>query len=238
MVGCGLALAVVLLLAFIAVISGSHSSTNTSVMPTATSAVVQSTGTQIQTPTLVLTPVATLKPIPFPRTSPVPKADGPAILGGNISAFIAKYGHPDTGCATCRSGIYNFQRYQGTQLDYLSMMLVDAAAAHKGHVNAFIVQPPPHSDWDAMTATDLCVSFGPPDVDYDQPIQVIPSPNGSSIEKVYKSAWLASQLAASDFVDRYSNTTPSPGTFAIEYGYSGSPSKVDQCSLEAGLQRL
>jgi hypothetical protein len=179
----------------------------------------------------------TPKPTPVPKPSPTQGAVGHAILGGNIAAFIAKYGPPDTGCATCQSGVYNFKRFPGTQIDYLTDVLVDADAVHKGHVNSLLVQAPPQSTWDAQTATTLCESFGPTDVNYDHPLQVIPSPDGTSIEKVYKSAWLASQLIASDFVDRYGNTNPVPGTFDIVYGNGSSSATIDQCSLDTGIDQ-
>jgi hypothetical protein len=158
-------------------------------------------------------------------------------LGGPVSDFVGKYGQPDTGCPTCTSGIYNFQRYQGTQLDYISTMITDA----NGHVFAFIVSAPPNIDWDTATSTAICESFGPSDVNYDRPVQVLQSSDGSDVERVYKSAWLAGQLETSDFQDL--NTTGPytdlpPGTFDIDYIYPSGPSKVSDCSLEAGIQRV
>ncbi len=95
----------------------------------------------------VPTATPTMKPTPTPTTVPGNLAPtyGTPRLGGPITDFIGKYGKPDTGCATCASGIYNFQRYQGTGIDYISTMLTDA----NGHPYAFDVQAPPNSDWDA-----------------------------------------------------------------------------------------
>jgi hypothetical protein len=157
-------------------------------------------------------------------------------LGGPVTDFIGKYGQPDTSCSTCAKGVYNFQRIQGTQTDYISTMLTDA----NGHVNSFLVQAPLNSDWDASTARALCESFGPSDVNYDRPVQVLQSSDGAIVERVYKSAWLAGQLAVGDFQDNNTmsgNTNLPPGTFDISYA-SYSPSKVSDCSLDAGIDRV
>jgi len=158
------------------------------------------------------TPKPTAQPTQHPaqRTRLVATHGTPRI-GGPVSDFIGKYGQPDTSCATCAKGVYNFQRIQGTQTDYISTMLTDA----NGHVNSFLVQSP-NTDWDATTATVICESFGPSDVNYDHPLKVLQSSDGSLVEKVYKSAWLAGQLAKSDFQDANTtsgNTDLPPGTF-------------------------
>lgn len=193
------------------------------------------------TPTLAPTAHATTVPTAT-ATRPAPTAThasgltathGTPRLGGPVSDFVGKYGQPDTGCATCTAGVYNFQRIQGTQIDYISTMLTDA----NGHVNGFIVQAL-SGDWDASTASAVCASFGPSDANYSHASQVLSSSDGSSVEKVYKSAWLAGQLAPGDFTDGSSGNTLTPGTFDITYTYDGSPSKVSDCSLEAGIQQV
>src|SRR6266568_3633169 len=113
-------------------------------------------------PSPTLTPAPTTDPTSKPTAKPATTTGnltatyGTPRLGGPVSDFVGKYGPPDTGCATCASGVYNFQRYQGTQLDYISTMLTDA----NGHVNSFLVQSP-GADWDVTTATAICESFGP-----------------------------------------------------------------------------
>jgi hypothetical protein len=191
------------------------------------------------TATRVPTATPTMKPTPTPATVPgnLTPTYGTPRLGGPITDFIGKYGKPDTGCATCASGIYNFQRYQGTGIDYISTMLTDA----NGHTYAFDVQAPPNSDWDASTAKALCESFGPSDVNYDHPVQVLQSSDGVIVEKVYKSTWLAGQLDASDFQDGNTmtgNINLPAGTFDISFSYSGGPSKVSDCVLAAGIERV
>jgi len=190
-----------------------------------------------ETPTL--TPAPTTAPTRQPTAKPTAATGnltvthGTPRLGGPVSDFIGKYGQPDTNCSTCTGGVYNFQRLQGTQTDYISTMLTDT----NGHVNGFIVQAPPNSDWDTTTANALCESFGPSDVNYDRPVQVLQSSDGTIVERVYKSAWLAGQLSLSDFQDRNTMTgsTDLPrGTFDISYA-SYSPSKVSDCSLDAGI---
>ena len=201
-----------------------------------------SSSSPASTETPTLTPASTTAPTKQPTTkSPAATGNltatyGTPRLGGPVSDFIGKYGQPDTSCSTCTGGVYNFQRIQGTQTDYISTMLTDA----NGHVNGFLVQSQ-GTDWDVATATAICESFGPSDVNYDHPLKVLQSSNGSIIEKVYKSAWLAGQLAKSDFQD--SNTMSGnidlpPGTFDIDYDYSSGPSKVSDCSLDAGIQRV
>ncbi|MFL5624337.1 MAG: hypothetical protein ACJ788_01940 [Ktedonobacteraceae bacterium] len=198
------------------------------------------------TPTPTFTTQATTAVPTATATQPAPTAThatgsssvthGTPRLGGPVSDFIGKYGQPDTGCGTCAAGVYNFQRIQGTQIDYISTMLTDA----NGHVNGFIVQGP-DAGWDASTASAICESFGPSDVNYDRPVQVLQSSDGSSVEKVYKSAWLAGQLAVGDFQDgntTSNNTDLPPGTFDIDYTYPSGPSKVSDCSLDAGIQRV
>ncbi len=201
-----------------------------------------SSSSPASTETPTLTAASTTAPTRQPTTKSTAATGnltatyGTPRLGGPVSDFIGRYGQPDTSCATCASGVYNFQRIQGTQTDYISTMLTDA----NGHVNSFLVQSP-NTDWDVATATALCESFGPSDVNYDHPLKVLQSSDGSIVEKVYKSAWLAGQLAKSDFQDGNTmsgNINLPPGTFDIDYDYSSSPSKVSDCSLDAGIQRV
>jgi len=218
-----------------------------------TAAQATPTDTPTSAPALIATDTPTDTPVPTATSTPVPTSQPPAKptaatgnliatygtprLGGPVSDFIGKYGNPDAGCATCASGVYNFQRYQGTQIDYISTMLTDA----NGRTNTFDVSAPPNSEWDVATATALCESFGPSDVNYDHPVQVLQSSDGTSVERVYKSVWLAGQLAAGDWQDLNTmsgSTDLPPGTFDIFYTYPSSPSKVSDCSLEAGIQRV
>jgi hypothetical protein len=191
-------------------------------------------------PSPTLTPAPTRDPTRQPTAKPATATGnltatyGTPRLGGPVSDFIGKYGQPDTSCSTCAKGVYNFQRIQGTQTDYISTMLTDA----NGHVNSFLVQSP-GADWDVTTATAICESFGPSDVNYDHPLKVLQSSDGSLVEKVYKSAWLAGQLAKSDFQDGNTmsgNIDLPPGMFDISY--SGGPSKVSDCVLAAGIERV
>lgn len=201
-----------------------------------------SSSSPASTATPTLTPASTTAPTRQPTTKStaatgnLTATHGIPRLGGPVSDFIGKYGQSDTGCAICGSGVYNFQRIQGTQTDYISGMLTDP----NGHVNSFLVQSP-NIDWDATTATAICESFGPSDVNYDHPLKVLLESDGLMIEKVYKSAWLAGQLAKSDFQDNNTmsgNTDLPPGTFNIDYAYSSGPSKVSDCSLDAGIERM
>jgi hypothetical protein len=201
-----------------------------------------SSSSPLSTETPTLTPAPTTAPTRQPTAKPtaatgnLTATHGTPRLGGPVTDFIGKYGQPDTGCAICANGVYNFQRIQGTQTDYISTMLTDA----NGRVNSFLVQSP-NTDWDATTATVICESFGPFDVNYDHPLKVLQSSDGSTVEKVYKSAWLAGQLAVGDFQDgntMSNNTDLPPGTFDIDYAYSNGPSKVSDCSLDAGIQRV
>lgn len=194
--------------------------------------------TEMPTPTAVSTTDPTRQPTAKSTAAKrkLTATYGTPRLGGPVSDFIGRYGPPDTNCAICASGYYNFQHIQGTQDDAISTMLTDG----NGQVNSFLVQSP-NTDWDVATATALCESFGPSDVNYDHPLKVLQSSDGSIVEKVYKSAWLAGQLAKSDFQD--GNTTSGnidlpPGTFDIDYDYSSGPSKVSDCTLDAGIQRV
>ena len=186
------------------------------------------------TPTLRIahTPISS----PTVRSIPITATHGMPHLGGPLSDFVGKYGPPDTTCAACTGGFYNFQRYQGTQIDYISTVSTDA----HGNVNGFDVQAAPNIGWDTQAATALCDSFGPPDVTYDHPIRIMPATDGMSVEKVYKSASLAEQLTNDNFQDDNTmngNTNLPPGTFDIFYTYDGNQSRVSDCSLSAGIQR-
>lgn len=193
-----------------------------------------------ETPTLTAVPTTAPTRQPTTKSTAAPgklaATYGTPRLGGPVSDFIGRYGQPDTSCATCTGGTYNFRRIQGTQTDYISTMFTDA----NGHVNGFLVQSP-NVDWDVATATALGESFGPSDVNYDHPLKVLQSSDGSIVEKVYKSAWLAEQLAKSNFQDENTmsgNTDLPHGTFDSDYFYSSSPSKVSDCSLSAGIQQV
>jgi hypothetical protein len=214
---------VVVLAAFLTACGGGSQSASTSPSPTLTHA-----------PTIGPTRRPTAKPTT--ATGNLTATYGTPRLGGPVSDFIGKYGQPDTSCATCAKGVYNFQRIQGTQTDYISTMLTDV----NGHVNGFLVQSQ-GTDWDATTATAICESFGPSDVNYDHPLKVLQSSDGIIVERVYKSAWLAGQLAVGDFQDNNTmsgNTNLPLGTFDISYSYSSGPSKVSDCSLDAGIDRV
>ncbi len=67
-------------------------------------------------------PVVALAPTPTPKPQPT---SGPAILGGDLGAFVAKYGQPNDH-STPSGGLYHFQRYSGSNLDFL-IVQTDAA---------------------------------------------------------------------------------------------------------------
>lgn len=182
---------------------------------------------QVATP---IPPTATqAPPTPTPSPTPVPSA-GPAVLGGLVAAFTAKYGPPDTSTP----GMLFYENKQITVIP----------DTDKQHVIGLIITPPGSQDWDKTTAESVCTTFAPADAKRQKTLlttdPVLNQQNGFA--EIERSAALAQTFPASYFTDQNANRI-TPGTFTISYEYDQAnqqyePTKFIQCSFDLGIPSL
>jgi hypothetical protein len=164
--------------------------------------------------------IPTMPPTPTLTFTPL-KLAGAAILGGNISAFIAKYGPPFSDAG----GYYVFAN-DG----------VDVTASGL-HAFAIAVSAPGNTTWSVKQAESICLALVPPDRVYERSRIILdPLEKPMALQKVYYSAVLSKQFPASDFTDENANQL-TPGTLGLVLTYDGgNTSKILQCAVEVGLQ--
>jgi len=182
---------------------------------------------QAAQPTRAAQPTHATQPTTAP-THPIVNA-GPAILGANIAAFIAKYGQPIPGSQP-GSGDYRFALY-GNQRNDLDVVTGD------GKAFSILNNSPTDQGWNKSEAIAACLAFLPPDSVYKREMTLIdPQGNLTDVQRVYYSPSLASRFQASVFTDENGNQT-TPGTFAMVLGYNlNSTSSFLSCAPQVGLQ--
>lgn len=155
---------------------------------------------------------------------------GPAILGGNISAFLAKYG-PANDHTNVAIGRYNFGRYSGVAQDGLIVYtdILDPGYSHV--VYGVTMQAPPGKPWDVPTANAVCQIAYPADAVYQSSV----FPAAKSVDRIYFSASLAKAFPASAFQDA-SQQPIRAGTFDVLFLYADA-THVSSCSVQIGTQQ-
>lgn len=151
------------------------------------------------------------------------------ILGGNLSAFTAKYGQPNNHSVPA-SGLYHFKRYAGSSLDFL-IINTDLAdgSAYASRVESLTIQA--LTPWSQQDATTVCAAFLPPDAVYKQQINLI-----YGYDNIYFSASLAQLFPASAFVD-VNGKQVQAGLFDVEYLYQHGTKNIVSCSFMVGTQQ-
>ncbi len=169
---------------------------------------------------------STLTPHPTMVPTPTSIHLDSAILGGNIQAFIQKYGQPN-GHSQTQAGFYDFQQYPGENTDFL-IISTDVAdgVPYENTVLDIKVQSPNNS---GFQNEEMCKVFYPLDATYQRQVTII-----GGIDKIYFSASLAKMLPASSFTDATQNQV-TPGYFDITY-LINADGTISSCDISPGTQ--
>jgi hypothetical protein len=180
-------------------------------------------------PTQGATSQPTSKPTTQATTGINPTSSSP-ILGGDLSAFTAKYGQPNNHSVPA-SGLYHFKQYPGSNLDFL-IVNTDLAdwGVYAKRVESITVQAPA-AGWSKQEASDDCAAFLPPDAVYKQQINLT-----YGYDNIYSSASLAQQFPASAFVD-VNGKQVQAGLFDVQYLYQHGTKTIVSCSFMVGTQQ-
>lgn len=197
---------IVVIIALVAIAGCSNSSSTTSTTP-----VTQTTHTaQTTTAPTYQTTVQTA----------IPASAGPALLGSQIGAFVAKYGQP----SHAQGGSYTF--------DNLDIITDNSRAIA-------ILNQAPSNGWNKSTALAACLNFAPTNAVYQRQMTLLdPQGNVQAIQRVYFSPSLAPLLPTNDFTNEHGNPDQ-PGTFGIVLTPDSIDTGVyDSCSIQSVLQQL
>jgi hypothetical protein len=170
--------------------------------------------------------------VPATTRQPI-QGSSAAVLGGTEAAFASRYGPPNDHSIP-DSGIYHFQRYPHSNLDYLIVFtdIVDGGR-YRLLVNGLEVQA--NTTWDIPTTEAISRSFFPLDARRIKEATVIGSQHTPiGVVDTYYSASLATEFPPSAFTDNNLNPVR-VGTFDEGYLYDLSDhSKTDGCSFFLG----
>lgn len=151
----------------------------------------------------------------------------PAILGADLSLFVARYGQ----VLQAQGGYYTFKT-SGIEV----MFAGNDPPPYATRALIIIYNPPNGHLLSINDATNACVALSPSDAHYQYSLTLTGASNQVvGVERVYFSASLAKRLPASEFVDGHHNATK-PGTFGIVLNYNpGSNTQVASCSTQVPL---
>ncbi len=209
----------------------------------ATALLLSSCGESVQGVSSSTTPVAikvtpTATPTSTPIPSPTPKHTattiknaGPAVLGGTLDAFIAKFGPPNDHSS---AGMPHFNRCGNSNIDQLILLQDSYGGTSTHHIISVTVQACTSTSWTMSLAQANCSSFFPADAVYKRTVQV----DNTSIDKIYFSATLAHEFTPDNFTDANSNQVQ-PGLFDVNYLYVSNTdlSHIDSCNVQLGTQQ-
>ncbi len=155
---------------------------------------------------------------------------GPIILGGDIGAFIAKYGQPRSNSQPA-NGIYVFASYGNIHKYDLSV------TTERGRAFYILLQAPIEQGWDRTHAINACLAFAPLEKVYKRSM-TLDNSNGKPVafQLVYISEALATLFPASSFTDENGKQT-SAGTFGLLLNdVLGTTSLISSCAIQIGIQ--
>ena len=136
------------------------------------------------------TPTA-VKPKPT-STATIPSNTGPAVLGGSLAAFVAKFGQPNNHSS---NGQPHFERCGNSNTDQLILSQISLENV-SGPITSIVVASC-SSSWNMSQATAACSSFFPLDAQYQRSVQIPGSQSQfANVDKIYYSAALAQTFAA------------------------------------------
>lgn len=155
---------------------------------------------------------------------------GQAVLGGDLAAFIARYGRPNDHSAPA-SGLYRFQSYPGSNLDALAVTtdLTDGSV-YAGRAESVTVQAPAAA-WSQQQAGAACAAYFPRDAVYKQQIAL-----ADGYDRIYYAASLAQLFPVSAFAD-FNGKQVQPGLFDVHYVYRPGTKMIASCGLLIGTQQ-
>lgn len=225
----GVAFALLMIISAVALWAGNGSQSDTTGTASQVTQPVQPTKAAQSTKAAQPTKAAQLTKVP---THPITNA-GSAILGADISAFIAKYGQPHSVNGQQNNGGVSFSLYGNRNQINLTVTTENAKAL------AILEGSPTDQGWNESEAIAACLAFAPPDSTYKREMTLLdPQGNPTDIQRVYYSPSLAKLFPASDFTDENASLT-TPGTFAMVLGYNlNSTSSFLNCSAQVGLQAI
>jgi hypothetical protein len=191
------------------------------------------------TPTLVPTVAPTAVPTKAPQVVPTPTvapSPGGAVLGALLGPFVAKFGQPNS-CSN--PPLYVFRPCGNGPSAGVDVLTV-GGSPDQNRVQSITDQGPQAQGegWDVSTARAVCLSFLPPDAQYQKRTDEATT-TGTGFVLRYYSATIAQEFTPDQFSDGNGNTTP-PGIFEVAFVYgNGSPtltSQVAWCDMTIGEQ--
>jgi hypothetical protein len=210
---------VALLLCIFAVYTFVSSTKTTKVTPTPTT-----TGNTVVVASPGATNTATLQHTPNSST---------AILGAQLSAFTAKFGQQNDHSSP---GQMHFARCKNSNTDQLLLSQLSLASS-SGPIASILYAS--CSAWTVSTAESSCSIFLPADAVYQKTV-IVPGSSSQfpAYDKIYYSAILAHEFAATNFTD--ANKIPvKPGLFDVSFLYESSndTSHVGSCNIQLGTKQ-
>src|SRR6266516_7481477 len=100
--------------------------------------------TTIAPATVQSTHATTPAPTQKTTTNTLTATSGPALLGSPLSAFVGRYGQPNSH-TDAKSGAYHFQRYSGSNTDFLILQTDVFDKGYTDKVEGITVQSPDNS---------------------------------------------------------------------------------------------
>ncbi len=209
---------------------GVHMFTTHTSTPTSTTPLTQQTPAPIQPPTLTAAPtqqavVLTQPPtqVTTPTPTPVPLI-GAAILGGNIIAFSAKYGSPDSGSnGSVDSQITGHYGFLNHAFDVVTQ---------GSRVMSIVANEPDTATWSLREAESVCLAFVPPDSVYKQSATLTDAQKNPGLEMIYYSVSLSKQPLPASYLKDQNGNPVVPGTLGILFTYDTSDtSQVVSCTV-------
>ncbi len=207
-----------------------------STTPTATIANQTATALSTDIPTEVTQPPTVTASTPTSQPT-IAVNPGPAVLGADDSAFIAKYGSPaksSTGNANNGGGEDDFKQYPNTGVYFLSVInccLFQTPSFYHTRSSSISVNSPPLALWSYNEANAACSQFAPSDKLFQKLIKKLDASGNMVNSYVYTSEFLKNALPSSEFVDANINPLP-PGTFAVTFYYLDN--RVSLCDVSNG----
>lgn len=181
-------------------------------------------------PTSTAARPATPTTVARPPTATTVANAGPAVLGGTLDAFIARFGQPDSQTSNL---ISHFMRCGNSNTDQIIVFQFPTATSRVISVTAQSCTP-----WTMSQAVAACTLFFPADAVYKSSVP-IPSNQGTfpALDKIYYSRTLAREFTPNNFTDANQNNVQ-PGLFDVQYLYTGTDmSHVDSCDVQLGTQQ-
>lgn len=171
---------------------------------------------------------ATVKPAPTQNN--LIATTGPTLLGSSLSNFVGEYKQPNDH-TDAKGGLYHFQRWAGSNIDYL---IVGTDLTDKGYsdkVESITVQSSDNRANPAIIKA-ACESYMPTDATYKKQVAIT---TGTGYDKIYSSASLA-HLFPADAFDDNTNAQTTPGFFDVQY-LIRSDGSIDSCTIQIGTQQ-